>query len=271
MPHMEIALAKDFSLEKIVKYRPFFFFFDAVPERSVLLQGMPLEMKFRQDGQKLIVELPREIEPKYRDFLEKRLAYCLGAGEDLSGFYAMCEHDEVLSKFLPSIEGNRLISAFDDFEAVVSIICSQNVGFDQYKEMVKRVIKTYGYKKCFPIPRDIMQRKGAISDCGVGYRDAFILEATNKMFFKSTLSDDDLNNMHGIGPYSRDIFRLFQRRDYSAFYVDTLIKKIFREQYGANLESDADIRAFAQRKFGEYSGLAEIYLQKFLNDTNQQK
>ena len=64
------------------------------------------------------------------------------------------------------------------------------------------------------------------------------------------------------------LFRLFQKRDYSTFYVDTLIKKIFLEDYGANIESDADVRAFARKKFGEFSGLAEIYLQKFLTDVD---
>lgn len=265
--HIEIDAAS-LDFEKIMKYKPFFFFFHDEPVRSVLLQGSHVEMQFSQAEPKagLRVAFNKELGEPHKKYLANRISYCFGTNEDLRSFYAVCEHDMILSKFLDKIEGNRLISAFDDFEAIVSIICSQNVSFAQYKDMVAKLVKAYGYKGCFPAPRDIISKPHLMADCGVGYRGAFIMEAAKKMHLNPLLSDDDLINMHGIGPYSRDIFRLFQRRDYSAFYVDTLIRKIFKEQYGANLETDADVRRFADKLFGKFAGLAEIYLQKFLND-----
>lgn len=266
MAHIDIKISDGFNLEKIMKFRPFFFFFNDEPVRTVLFHGTPLELRFKQNMWDLRVELNKEVSEDYKQALAQKIGFCFGANEKFGKFHVMCENDEVLSRFLDKIEGNRLISAFDDFEAIVSIICSQNVSFAQYKDMVRKLVQKYGYNNSFPAPRTIIENAGNLKDCGVGYRDKFILEAAKKLMLKSTLSDDDINNAHGIGPYSRDIFRLFQKRDYSAFYVDTLIKKIFKEEYGATLESDADVRTFAKKKFGEFSGLAEIYLQKFLSD-----
>ena len=269
MAHITINMKDGFNFEKILKFRPFFFFFNEEPVRTVLFHGTPLELRFKQNEWDLRVELSKEVSEDYKKALAQKIAFCFGADETFSKFHVMCENDEVLSQFLDKIEGNRLVSAFNDFEAIVSIICSQNVSFAQYKEMVRKLVQKYGYRNSFPAPRTIIENAGNLKECGVGYRDTFILEAAKKLMLKGTLTDDDLNSMHGIGPYSRDIFRLFQKRDYSAFYVDTLIKKIFLEDYGANLVSDADVRAFARKKFGEFSGLAELYLQKFLNDVDE--
>ena len=69
-----------------------------------------------------------------------------------------------------------------------------------------------------------------------------------------------------MGSYSKNIYVLFQKRKWDYFYVDTLIKKIFKERYGFEGKKKKEIRGFATRKFGGYSGLMEVYLQKFLND-----
>ncbi|MCK4551042.1 MAG: hypothetical protein KAT91_03745, partial [Candidatus Aenigmarchaeota archaeon] len=164
------------------------------------------------------------------------------------------------------IYGNRLLSAYDDFEALASIIASQNVTFSQYKKMVGKIVDIFGEGVYFPIALEVLQKKELLKECGLGYRTEFIENIAEHMRFRNCANLDTLHTVKGIGPYSLDIFRLFQLRDYNAFYVDVLIKKIFRENYGFEWETDKDVRDFSKRKFGKFRGLAEIYLQKFLND-----
>ena len=69
----------------------------------------------------------------------------------------------------------------------------------------------------------------------------------------------ELEKIKGIGKYSINLFRIFQLRDYSSFYVDCLIEKIFREEYGI----EGDLEKISTKLFSNYRGLAEAYLQRF--------
>ncbi|MCK5333394.1 MAG: hypothetical protein KAJ24_02695, partial [Candidatus Aenigmarchaeota archaeon] len=96
-----------FNFEKILKFRPFFFFFNEEPVRTVLFHGTPLELRFKQNEWDLRVELSKEVSEDYKKALAQRIAFCFGADENFSKFHVMCENDEVLSQFLDKIEGNR--------------------------------------------------------------------------------------------------------------------------------------------------------------------
>ena len=263
---LKIPLLEDFDLEKIMRYKPFFFFSSSEPVRAVRLGGKDVTLHFSQQGQTLKIDADSELSQKDADFLKKRIDYCFGASEDLSRFYALCEGDKVLSRFSEAVYGNRLLSAFTDFEALISIVCSQNVTFRQYKKMVGNIIECYGNGRHFPSALDILKNPSLLKRCGVGYRDKYIISIAEYMKFRKSADIDSLHQVRGIGPYSLDIFRLFQTRDYSAFYVDVLITKIFRENYGAILESGSEVRSYAKKMFSGYAGLAEIYLQKFISD-----
>ena len=264
---LKIPISEDFNLKKILKFKPFFFFSSSEPVRTIVLKGEEILLQFSQEENALLIEIDKEISQKDANFLNKRISYCFGVHENFTDFYAICEHDKILSKYMDKIYGNRLLSAFDDFEALVSIICSQNVTFCQYKNMVQNIINAYGPGRYFPIALEILKKPNMLKDCGVGYRDKYILEIAKYMRFRKSADLETLHQIKGIGPYSLDIFRLFQQRNYSVFYVDVLIKRIFREDYEAILKTDTEVRSFARKKFKNYAGLAEIYLQKFISDT----
>ncbi|MCK5474094.1 MAG: DNA-3-methyladenine glycosylase 2 family protein [Candidatus Aenigmarchaeota archaeon] len=261
-----IPLADDFNLEKILKYKPFFFFFGTNSERTIIHKGEPLRLSFTQKHNSLVIEFNREINSLEQKQIADRISFGLGAQEVLSEFYGIAKNDKVLKNFSDVIYGNRLLSAYDDFEALVSIIASQNVTFAQYKKMVGKIVDAFGGGEYFPTALEVLQKKELLKECGLGYRTEFIENIAEHMRFRNCADLDTLHTVKGIGPYSLDIFRLFQLRDYNAFYVDVLIKKIFRENYGFEWEIDKDVREFAKMKFGKFQGLAEIYLQKFLND-----
>ncbi|NOR84496.1 hypothetical protein GQ473_00110 [archaeon] len=266
MQPYSIRIKDDFDLEKILKYKPFFFFFSNEPTRTILHNGKPLRLDFTQKRDKLEILFDRKIDNLEQQQIIKRISFCFGAKENLSDFYTMAQNDTVLKEFSEQIYGNRLLSAYTDFEALVSIVASQNVTFLQYKKMVGNIVELLGDGVYFPSTTEILQKKELLKSCGLGYRTKFIEAIADHMKFKKQAEVDSLYSVNGIGPYSLDIFRLFQLRDYNNFYVDVLTKKIFKENYGFDWKTDKDVRNFAKQKFGKFQGLAEIYLQKFLND-----
>lgn len=274
---IKIKLKDDFDLGKIVRFRPFLFFAQDVPERVMLLDSGPARLSFSQEradgvqsggrragGGTLLVSADRELEKAEERALSEKLSFCLGAQEDLSAFYSMAREDPVLSRFRKEIQGNRLLSAPTDFEALASIICSQNVSFGQYKRMTQRVIAAYGF---FPLCLDVLGRPELLGSCGLGYRKQYVLNAAK--FFSGGGDSSGIIGIKGVGKYSRDIFELFQKRNYSSFYFDSLILKIIREEYGEKVETESEARDFAGKQWGGYAGLAEVCLQKFLRDNKK--
>ncbi|RLG15379.1 MAG: hypothetical protein DRN71_01490 [Candidatus Nanohalarchaeota archaeon] len=263
---VKMPVADDFSLSNIIKYKPFFFFFGDAPIRTVLYKKKPVLLEFFQDGNYLEMKIDGDVDAEGVEFLKERVSYCLGINEEFSDFYTIVRDDKVLNCHYDSIYGNRLLSAFSDFEAAVCIICSQNVSFRQYKIIIGKIVDAYGEGVYFPEPGQILARPQILLKCGVGYRDKFIVDMCR--YFRSKDKTDlmRMSEVLGFGPYSMDIFRLFQLRDYGYFYVDRLIKKIFKSAYRVDLLNDFEVRSFAKKKFGKFAGLAELYLQKFLCD-----
>lgn len=244
---MEIKLSTDFNLDKTLRYKPFLFFFKGNAERTVKYKGELITLRLKQNGDVLFIETDKKTDA---EFIE-RIRYCLGADEDLKEFYELCLNDRILSKHIEEIKGLRIISAFSDFEALVSIICSQMVGFPQYISMLNKIYNAYGY---FPEKEDIIKYPEKLDSCSLGYRKQFILNLANEYGTKP------FNEIKGFGDYSVNIFNIFQKRDYSSFYKDCLITKIAKEHY--NSEDAVQLSA----RWGCWKGIFEVYLQKFLRD-----
>ncbi len=265
-----LAVSGDFNLGKILKYKPFFFFYGDGSNRGVMLPSGPAELSFSQKGNKLVVKASRDLFSDDEEAVKAMVNRCFGCSEEFGPFYKIVKKDPFLSKFSDRIQGNRILSAPTDFEAMTSIICSQNVSFAQYKVMIGKIFDAYGPPSLFPAPKDILKDTSILASCGVGYRSEYIVNMARFFDGKPDLiSEEDTKKLaaiKGVGPYSLNIFRLFQRRDWSSFYVDSLIAKIVTEDYGENVTTPSGLRAFAEKQWGAYPGLAEVFLQKFLND-----
>ncbi len=269
---MEIRVT-DLDLHKVLKNRPFFFFFGSEPVRGVTLgqKRVVVELSQEAPGEPLVVETDKTLSPQEKSVLAERLCFCLGCEEDLSGFYATVADDPLLSPHLEEIVGNRLVSAFTDEEAVLCTICSQNVSFAQYKRMVKRIVDTYGVGLFFPSPREILERPELLDSCGLGYRKEYVIEACRFLERKWPQAGlEGLSRVRGFGPYSLALFRLFQERDYSVMYLDSLVKRIVHEDYGAGpFDKDREIVSFLRKRWGRWVGLGIVFLQKFLYDVRR--
>ncbi len=253
----------DFDLYKVLKYKPFFFFWKNEPTTSVVHNLTVIDLFFSQKEGVLRVELKSKSDfRKYVKEIKARIEYILGLYESYDDFMHYVKEDRVLGSFKDKIEGNRIVSAYNDFDALFAIVVSQNMSFVQYKKVMMNIFDYFGH---IPSPFEVLKYKDKFKDFGIGYRDVFLKNIAEKFRFFKSIEYEDLN-VKGIGNYSRNIYVLFQKRKWDYFYVDTLIKRIFKERYGFEGKKDKEVKDFAIRRFGPYSGLAEVYLQKFLND-----
>lgn len=242
----------DLDFNKCFKLKPFFFFYEQVPFRNVLFNGKLFELSFSQKHDELIIN--SSINPPKN--LIERIAFCLGIKDDLSSFYELVSSDPVLSEFEDSIHGLRLFSAFSDFEGVIGTVCSQFTSFPAYKRMMACLMSRFNR---FPEPSELSL--SLLKSCGFGFRAENALSVT-----KAFTNNEPLINAKGWGEYSDALYNLFQKRDYSSFYYDSLIKKIILKNYDSTLKTKSEFLEFAENQWGSWKGLAEVYLQKFLRD-----
>ncbi len=254
--HLSITCAPDFDFEKILASKPFYFFYSGVPERKVFLEGKFFGLSFAQKGNALIVNVDKKLSQSQQQFLKSRIQFCLGTNENLGRFYEMCKADLVLHKLLPRIKGTRMVSAFSDFEALVGCIISQNNSFRNYLATMERLYQELNFD-----PKNYLQ---PLRKFKVGYKEPF-LQGLAKLYLQNFRFDGS-TKIKGLGRYSFALFDIFQRRNFAGFYWDTLTERILAEHYKIRA-NEKNGHVAAQKLWGNCCGLAEILLQKFLNDT----
>lgn len=253
---IELKCEPDFDFQKILQSKPFYFFYSPTPERTVFFHGKMLQLSFRQNGNELVVNVDKKVNEAAE--LKARVQFCLGTVENMGRFYELCRQDIVLNKLLPRIVGTRMISAFSDFEALVGAIVSQNNSFRNYLQTMEKLYTELNF-----VPENYLDQE-KLRKLKLGYKAPF-LSGLAKIFLSGTIPKE-LTKIKGIGKYSAALFNIFQRRDFSGFYWDTLTERILKEHYKIRADSRSGNEE-AKKLWGEYSGLAEILLQKFLNDT----
>ncbi len=237
---------KDFDFYKTFNSGLFYFFYEDAPVRKIYFNNRFFDLVFKQQYDSLIIDISPFPEKKEVNILKARISKCLGLHEDLSDFYTICKSDKVLKEYLPKISKTRVISAFTDFEALVGAIISQNNSYRNYRTQMRKVYRVINFN-----PSNYKEK--TMGKLKLGYKISYILELT-KSYNKT-----DIRNIKGIGNYSVNLYNIFQKRDYNAFYVDCLTEKIMKEKYGINKGFEEN----SKELWGNYRGLAEAYLQRF--------
>ncbi len=237
---------KDYDFYKIFHSGLFYFFYEDTPIRKIYFNNRMFDLSFKAQKDSLTIDISPGMEKGELKTLRKHISYCLGLDEDLKDFYSLCRKDKVLKEYLPKIKQTRVVSAFSDFEALVGAMVSQNNSYRNYRTQMRKVYRTLNFK-----PKNYSE--GKLKKLKLGYKTAYILE------LKKNYNKLDIKDIKGIGNYSVNLYNIFQKRDYNAFYVDCLSEKIMKENYGINKDFDLN----SKKLWGKYRGLAEAYLQRF--------
>lgn len=211
-----------------------------------------------------------DLENKIRDYL------------DLDNNYInMCnyliENDKKIENAVKFSIGLKMIHQ-KPFETIMEYIISANNSVPSISAAINNISIRYGKKVIFnnkeyylfPSYSDL--KNVTISEyreCKVGFRDKYLYSMVQKLnnneFDINKINDldtkDALNYLMeniGIGPKVASCILLFAYKRYDVFPIDTWVKKIMEERY--NIIGEKNIREFAKKTYGDYSGIAIQYL-----------
>ncbi|MEA2082373.1 MAG: hypothetical protein U9O97_06500 [Elusimicrobiota bacterium] len=242
---------KDFDFEKTLKSGLFYFFYGTANKRKIIHGRKIINLSFSQKNNCLRAAYRGNLLKKEREAVGKRLRFCFGTDEDMGEFYSLCSHDKVLKNFLPRIRSTRIISAYSDFEALVGAVVSQNNSYAHYRRQMKMLYEKLNFRQ--------KNYLGNLEKFRLGYKSAYIKNLSAEYGRTAPAK------IKGIGPYSLNLFEIFQKRNYRAFYIDCLTERIMRESYHIN----SDLDKASIKLWGRWRGLALAYLQRFFEQKPQ--
>ncbi len=188
--------------------------------------------------------------------------------------------DEIMDKAIKFGEGIRILNQ-DEWEIMISFMISANNRIPMIKKVIENLslsfgdyIGNYRGKDYFSFPSAEKLSSAPLEkilECKAGFRAPRIKEAARRFLTErdevyniKNLSYDEglayLKTYTGIGDKVANCILLFSMRHFDTFPVDVWIRRVMQELYVDKNTKDADIRKFAENKFGKYSGFAQQYL-----------
>lgn len=183
-------------------------------------------------------------------------------------------------KIKPAVEFSKglMMIKQDPFETVMSYIISANNGVPQIASALNNIAKNYGKKVVFnnkeyflfPQYKDLKNVSCEdYRNCKVGFRDKYLKSMVDKLnnneidleeFYSLDTKEalDKFMENVGIGPKVASCILLFAYQKYDVFPIDTWVKKVMKNDY--EIEGEKNIREFATKTYGKYSGIAIQYL-----------
>ena len=185
-----------------------------------------------------------------------------------------------LSDIIDKNPGIRIMRQ-EFFETLISFIISQNKQIPQIKQVIGMLSECCG-EKCgdnylFPTPERLCEAgEDGIRKCKAGFRAPYIMDAVSK-YLSGEISEDVISKLDtdaareklmtikGVGPKVANCVLLFSLHRIESFPVDVWMKRIMEELYFEGRPTDKKvIESFATEKYGEYSGIAQQYLFKYV-------
>ncbi len=188
--------------------------------------------------------------------------------------------DEIMAEAIKFGEGIRILNQ-EEWETMISFMISANNRIPMIKKVIENLsisfgdyIGNYRGKEYFSFPT--AERLSAapverILECKTGFRAPRIkaaatrfLNEKDKIYNIKNMSYDEglayLKTYKGIGDKVANCILLFSMRHIDTFPVDVWVRRVMQTLYVSKDTKDADIRKFAENKFGKYSGFAQQYL-----------
>lgn len=188
--------------------------------------------------------------------------------------------DEIMAEAIKFGEGIRILNQ-EEWETMISFMISANNRIPMIKKVIENLsvsfgdyIGNYRGKEYFSFPT--AERLSAapverILECKTGFRAPRIKAAAtrfltekDKIYNIKNMSYDEglayLKTYKGIGDKVANCILLFSMKHFDTFPVDVWVRRVMQTLYVSKETKDADIRKFAENKFGKYSGFAQQYL-----------
>lgn len=182
----------------------------------------------------------------------------------------------LMAEAIPNGYGIRMLKQLK-FETLMSFIISANNRIPRIRKTLNLFAENLGQDMggyyAFPTPEELANSTIAKLDSfGCGYRSKYILETANKIndgfdlekldCLPTTELLNELQTLKGVGGKVANCIALFAYERYDTFPVDTWIKKLAIDVYGADAEkiSPKVLTEMFLQTYGEYAGICQQYL-----------
>ncbi|MDR1210172.1 MAG: hypothetical protein LBK41_07685 [Clostridiales bacterium] len=260
-------MQNDFDLEQTLLCGQCFRFWKTAPEEYLVAAGDRATLA-RQDGAGAAIASP---DPFWRDYFD--LATDYGAVKD-----ELSRGDPVMEEAIAFAPGIRLLRQ-DPWETLISFIISQNNRIPQIRRVIENICGKYGATmpenpalRAFPTRGALAAADApSLMECRAGFRADYILSAARSGVDLDALGElpdaelqRELMSLRGVGEKVANCVMLFGFGRRGRYPVDVWIGRATRILYfgGADVPL-ADIRRFAEEKWGNLAGYAQQYLFHF--------
>lgn len=196
--------------------------------------------------------------------------------------------DDIMAKAIKFGEGIRILNQ-DEWETMISFMISANNRIPMIKKVIENLSSCYGdfigsYRGrdyySFPTAEQLsIVPVEKIQECKAGFRSPRLKEAALRFLnekeiiynLKNKSYDEGLDYLKsyaGIGDKVANCILLFSMKQFDTFPVDVWVRRVMQELYVDKSTKDADIRKFAENKFGNFSGYAQQYLFYYARENN---
>jgi len=191
------------------------------------------------------IEPSRNLQTKELGEVKEIISWCLGLKEDYRAFYEMCEKDRILKAAMESQYSSKGKSYPTVFEAIIGVICAQNIQFKRLYSMMYNLCAKLGERVkidgkdyfSFPSPQNISKVPlSTIRECKVGYRDKFIKKIAeiivkdniNLKKLKKLSTEEarkELLKFPGIGSYTANLVLSVGLRRKDILHLDRFVRE----------------------------------------------
>lgn len=162
--------------------------------------------------------------------------------------------------------GIRLLQQ-DLWETIVSFIISQNNNIPRIKGCIERLCQlkgdeislgVYDFPKIETLANSTEEELAKVR---LGYRSGYLIKTARQIMEKGfPKNQEELLDLHGVGPKVANCISLFGLRKYDSFPIDVWVKRVMSEIYGIDEKNVKEMKAYAEKHFGDLGGFAQQYL-----------
>jgi len=263
---------------------------------AIRFEGTPVGLKIRSLGTlkrprvRVSVYSGREIPKEEREGLRTTLEVCLGADQDLTGFYEFARKDRILKHVVESLYGMHDTQGVSLFNSVILSICLQMARLRRSLQMMEAIDRKYGDEIQFDGKRMLVQPtaeriarldpEAFAKECKLGYRAKYIVASAKMieagfpdmreiMKMQPEAAKEKLTELPGIGDYAADIINPHGGFPIDAWSVDVFGLLFFGEQPKDRREAIEKVKQEGIRRWGKWSWMAFFYVAQDLQNLSK--
>jgi len=215
---------------------------------------------------------------------------CLGAEQDLRGFYNFASKDPILKHVVEDLYGMHDTQAASLFNPVVLSICLQMARLKRSLEMMDAINRRYGETLDFDGKRILLQpaaeRIARLSPtvfaraCKLGYRAKYIVASARMiaggfpemheiMSMNPADAKEKLMGLPGVGDYAADIINPHAGFPIDAWSVDVFGLLFFGREPRNRRAAVERVKREGMRRWGDWSWMAFFYVAQDLDNLSR--